>query len=114
MVNIFDDLKELNIPIYAEGDAPEELPDEYFTISEDSTSDNVSANNEPQSVLYEFTIKYYTVNAETLYTGLINALKLLKSKHYITSGVGYSNSTYQDKWFSRQADIKKIDYLEEN
>ena len=35
MINIFDDLSELNLPVYEEGNAPENLPDEYFTISED-------------------------------------------------------------------------------
>lgn len=115
MVNIFDDLIILvdgnQIPVYAEGDAPEQLPDEYFTISEDYTSDHLSADNKPKEYLYEFTIKYYTKNATTLYSRLIEALTLLKSKGYITSGVGYANGTYRDMWFSRQADIKKIEYL---
>lgn len=111
MVNILEDLKELNIPVYVEGDAPAELPNEYFTISEDYTSDHLSADNETKEILYEFTIKYYTTDASTLYNGLISALRLLKSKGYITTGVGYANSTYQDKWFSRQADVNKIEYL---
>lgn len=116
MVNILDDLvlyDENNnpIPVYVEGDAPDSLPNEYFTISEDYTSDNVSADNEPQSILYEFTVKYYTDNATTLYSRLIAALQLLKSKNYITTGVGYANGTYEDRWFSRQADVKKIEYL---
>ena len=113
MVNIIDDLSELNIPVYVEGDAPEILPEEYFTISEDSTSDNVCADNEPKSILYEFTIKWYTTNPNNLYNGLIQAMTLLRKKRYITTGVGYSNRTYQDKWFSRQADIKKIESLQE-
>lgn len=116
MVNIYNDLILVNskgdpIPVYAEGDAPKELGDEYFTINEDYTSDNVSADNEPKEYLYEFTLKYYTTNAETLYSRLIEALQLLKSKNYITSGIGYANGTYQDKWFSRMATIKKIEYL---
>lgn len=115
MVNIFNDLIILadgeKIPVYAEGDAPETLPSEYFTISEDYTSDHLSADNEPKEYLYEFTLKYYTKDATTLYSRLIEALQLLKSKGYITSGVGYANGTYRDEWFSRQADIKKIEYL---
>ena len=115
MVKIFEDLIILvdgkQIPVYAEGDAPETLPNEYFTYSEDYTSDHVSADNQPKEYLYEFTLKYYTKNPETLYSRLIEALQLLKSKGYITSGVGYANGTYRDMWFSRQADIKKIEYL---
>lgn len=116
MINILDDLvlfdeKNNQIPVYIEGDAPGSLPNEYFTISEDYTSDNVSADNEPQSILYEFTTKYYTDNAQTLYSRLIEALQLLRSKKYITTGIGYHNATYEDRWFSRQADVKKIEYL---
>ena len=116
MVNILDDLilydsNENQIPVYIEGDAPAELPNEYFTVSEDYTSDHVCADNQPQSMLYEFSLKYYTTDATTLYSRMIEALTLLKSKQYITTGVGYHNGTYEDKWFSRQADVEKIDYL---
>lgn len=111
MVNIFEDLSGTNIPVYAEGDAPKELGEEYFTINEDYSSDHVSADNKPKEILYEFTLKYYTTDATKLYSKLIEAMQLLKSKGYITSGVGYANGTYQDKWFSRMATIKKIEYL---
>lgn len=111
MVEIFNDLAELNIPVYEQGSAPENLPDEYFTFSEDYTSDLVSADNTPKSIVYEFTIKYYTNHAETLYSRLIEALALLKRKGYITTGVGYRNETYRDTWFSRQADVKKVEYV---
>lgn len=114
MINIYDDLSELNIPVYAEGAAPTELPSEYYTVSEDYTSTNLSADNEAQEYLYEFTIKWYTQDATKLYTGLNNAITLLKSKGYIVSGVGYSNLTYKDTWFSRQVDAEKIEYLEED
>lgn len=116
MVNILEDLilydaNNNPIPVFIEGDAPDNLPNEYFTISEDYTSDHVSADNQPQSILYEFTIKYYTDDATTLYSRMIEALQLLRSKNYITTGVGYANGTYEDRWFSRQADVEKIDYL---
>ena len=111
MVNIFDDLAELKIPVYAEGDAPKELPDAYVTINEDYTSDHVSADNKPTQILYEFTLKYYTTDAQTIYSGFLEAMQLLKTKGYIVSGVGYANGTYQNKWFSRMATIKKIEYL---
>ena len=116
MVNIYSDLiinddSGNQIPVYAEGDAPSSLPDEYFTVNENFTGDQINADNVTQAILYEFNLKYYTKNATTLYSRLIQALQLLKSKNYITSGVGYSNNTYHDTWFSRQADIKKIDYI---
>lgn len=111
MVNIKDDLLELNKPVYYEGDAPEKLPDEYFTVSEDYSGDNLNADNEALEHLYEFTLKWYTNDANRLYTGLQEAITLLKSKGYLIEGVGYKNDTYQNKWFSRMVDVEKIDYL---
>lgn len=112
MVRLDLDLQELNKPVYIEGDAPAELPSEYFTISEDYTSDNLNADNKPLEHLYEFTLKYYTKDVNTLYTGLQEAITLLKSKGYLIEGVGYHNATYQNTWFSRAVDVEKIDYLE--
>lgn len=111
MVNIKDDLKELGKPIYYEGDAPKVLPQEYYTYSEDDTSDNLNADNEALEHLYEFTLKWYTSNPETLYTGLLEAINLLRSKGYLIEGVGRGNATYEKTWFSRMVDVSKIDYL---
>lgn len=111
MIDIYSDLADLGLPVYAEGDAPETLPDEYFTISEDYTTDNLSADNEAKEIRYEYTLVFYTKNAENLYFGLLKAMTLLKKKGYIVSGVGYSHATYQGVWFARQADIAKIEYV---
>lgn len=118
MVRLDKDLIILNadgeqIPVYIEGDAPADLPNEYFTVSEDSTSNATSADNKAQEHLYEFTLKWYTVNAERLYSVLIEAIEQLKSKGYDAEGVGYHNATYQNTWLSRMVDVEKIDYLEE-
>ena len=117
MVRLDKDLILLNasgetIPVYIEGDAPEELPDEYFTVSEDYTSNAVSADNKAKAHLYEFTLKWYTQDETRLYTGLWEAIALLKTKCYDIEGVGYQNSSYQG-WYSRAVDVEKIDYLED-
>ena len=119
MIRLDKDLIMLNengeqIPVYIEGDAPTDLPDEYFTVSEDSTSNAVNADNKVRAYLYEFTLKWYTQDATRLYTGLNDAIAVLKSKGYIVGGVGYWNRTYKETWFSRQVDIEKIEYLEED
>ena len=113
MVDIIKDLEELNIPVYVEGDAPETLPDEYFTYTEDYSSDNLNADNRALEHLYEFTLKWYTKDANDVYTGLQEAITLLKSKGYLIEGTGYHKGTYQHTWFSRMVDVEKIDYLEE-
>lgn len=101
------------IPVYIEGDAPEELPNEYFTVSEDATSNAVSADNKAQEHLYEFTLKWYTKDATRLYTGLQEAITQLIGKGYDIEGIGYHNGTYQNTWFSRAVDVEKIENLEE-
>lgn len=118
MIRLDKDLIILNesgeqIPVYIEGDAPAELPNEYFTVSEDYTSNAVSANNKAQEHLYEFTLKWYTKDAKRLYTGLQEAITQLISKGYDAEGVGYHNGTYQNTWYSRAVDVEKIDYLED-
>lgn len=117
MVRLDEDLILLNkdgerIPVYIEGDAPADLPDEYFTVSEDYTSNAVSADNEAKEHLYEFTLKWYTKDANRLYTGLQEAITQLKSKGYDIEGVGYKNSTYQNTWLSRMVDVEKTENLE--
>lgn len=101
------------IPVYIEGDAPTDLPDEYFTVSEDYTGNAVSADNKAQELLYEFTLKWYTRYIERAYTGLYEAIAHLKSKGYDVEGVGYKNSTYQNTWFSRMVDVEKLENTEE-
>ena len=120
MIRLDKDLIILNengerIPVYIEGDAPpvEDLPKEYFTVSEDSTSNAVSADNKAQEHLYEFTLKYYTKDATRLYTGLIEAITQLIGKGYDIEGVGYHNGTYQNTWFSRAVDVEKLENLED-
>lgn len=118
MVRLDLDLTLLNengekIPVFFEGDAPAELPEEFFTVSEDYTSTSVSADNAPREHLYEFTLKWYTKHAKRLYSGLWEAIRLLASKGYDVGGVGYNNGTYQNLWYSRMVEIEKIDFLEE-
>ena len=117
MIRLDEDLIIFNengeqIPVYIEGDAPAKLPNEYFTISEDNTSNAVSADNKAQEHLYEFTLKWYTKDATRLYTGLQEAIEQLISKGYDAEGVGYHNGSYK-KWYSRMVDVEKLEYLEE-
>lgn len=107
------DINGKKIPVYIEGDAPaiENLPSEFFTVSEDYTSDNLNADNGALEHLYEFTLKWYTKDSARVYSVLQEAITLLKSKGYLIEGVGYHNSTYDNTWVSRMVDVEKIDYL---
>lgn len=117
MVKLDEDLIILNekgevIPVYIEGEAPDDLPDEYYTVSEDNTGNAVSADNKPQEYLYEFTLKWYTKYRERLYSGLQDAITQLRGKGYDIEGNGYKNPTYQNTWVSRAVDVEKLENLE--
>ncbi len=101
------------IPVYIEGDAPAELPNEYFTVSEDYTSNAVSADNKAREHLYEFTLKWYTKDAKRQYSGLQDAITQLLSKGYDIEGIGRGNGTYQNTWLSRAVDVEKLENLED-
>lgn len=118
MIRLDKDLVMLNengeqIPVYIEGDAPADLPKEYFTVSEDSTGNAVSADNKAQAHLYEFTLAWYTKDVTRLYTGLNEAIAQLIGKGYDIEGVGYGNGTYNNTWYSRAVDVEKIENLED-
>ncbi len=118
MVKLQDDLIILNadgerIPVYIEGDAPKDLPNEYYTVSEDATTNDVTADNKAKAYLYEFTLKWYTKDRTRVYIGLNAAIELLLHKGYDIEGVGYHNGTYQKAWFSRMVEVDKIENLEE-
>lgn len=113
MVNLIEDLKTLGKKAYIEGDAPEELPADFYTVSEDYTSDNLSADNQAKEILYEFTLTFYTTDARNVYKGILDAKDNLKKKGYIISGVGQRANSYMG-WFARAIDVSKIEYIERN
>ena len=114
MVKLHEDLAELGMPVYIEGDAPplDKLEDEFYTVSEDYTSNAVTADNRAREHLYEFTLKWYTKDATRVYSGLHSAITLLQSKGYDISGTGYHNGAYQG-WYSRMVEVEKQENLEE-
>lgn len=113
MINIYNDLAELNLPVYQQGTAPQELPQSFYTVWEDSSEDAVNASNATHEILHEWTLIYYTTNYATVYTGLQAAIQALKRKGYIISGAGYDFNGNYDKWQARAVDVKKIEYLED-
>lgn len=118
MIRLDEDLIIFNkdgeqIPVYIEGDAPADLPNEYYTVSEDNTGNAVSADNKAKEHLYEFTLKWYTKDRTRLYSGLTEAIQQLLSKNYDIEGNGYGNGTYQNTWVSRAVEVEKLENLED-
>lgn len=114
MIDIFKDLteKELGAKVWAQGTAPAELPDSFYTVINDYTDDILHADNKAVSIVWEWTVIFYTKDFSLLYSGIEKIKSLLKSKGYIVRGSGYDFNGKYDAWEARAIDIKKIEYLE--
>lgn len=111
MINIYEDLADLEAPIYQQGSAPEALPDSFYTIWNNYTGDNTNADNAAKSYEYEWQLIYYTKNYSTIFSGIAAAKTLLKSKGYIVGGLGYDFGGQYKDWAARAIDIAKIEQL---
>ena len=115
MIDIFKDLNETSIgcKVWAQGGAPQDLPDKFYTVINDYTGDTVNADNKELGIVWEWTIIFYTKDFSLLYSGIEQLKSLLKSKGYIVRGFGYDFNGKYDSWEARAIDVKKIEYLEE-
>lgn len=71
----------------------EEYPDDFFTFWNDDSEDNSNYNNQTTSILYEYSVNFYSVDAERVYSILRKAVAKLKQHNFIISGDGYSLPT---------------------
>ena len=111
MINIYNDLAGLNLPVYQQGTAPEKLPDSFFTVWEDYSADNLNGDNAVIQIRHEWTLIYYTKDYSTVFSGLQGAIDLLKSKGYVLTGAGYDFNGNYGAWQARAVDVKKIEKI---
>lgn len=112
MVNIFDDLAGVGFPAYQQGSAPASLPVEFVTVWEDPSSDILHADNKPRQLRQEWTLIYYTQNAEKIFSGLLSVKNFLKTKGYTINGNGYDVGGAWEGYAARGLDVVKIQDLE--
>lgn len=114
MIDIFKDLNKDTIgrDVWAQGCAPKTLPDEFYTVINDGSFDNLNADNKEIEIVWEWSIVFYTKNFAVLYSGIEEVKSLLKSKGYIVRGAGYDFGGKYDGWEARALDVKKIEYKE--
>lgn len=112
MVNIFDDLAGVGFPVYQQGTAPAALPDSFFTVWEDYSSDRAHGDNKPRQLEQGWTLIFYTKDKNLIYSGLVAAIKHLKTKGYTIDGQGSDFSGAWEGYDARAVDVVKISDLE--
>lgn len=110
MVNIFDDLAGVGLPVYQQGAAPQtkDLPDEFLTVWEDPSEDILHADNKAQQLRQTWTLIFYTRNKANIYSGLRSVIDFLKAKNYIINGQGGDVSGSWENYDARGVDVVKI------
>lgn len=113
MVNIFDDLAGVGFPAYQQGTAPATLPETFVTVWEDPSSDILHADNKPRQLRREWTLIFYTKDAQKIFSGLLSVKSFLKTKGYTINGNGYDVGGAWEGYDARGLDVVKLEDLEE-
>ena len=114
MINIFADFtaERAGAAVYRQGNAPQTLPDKFFTVRNYNTNDEVRADNAVKTVRWDWTIIYYTKDIADLYEAVESAKETLSDLGYEIDGVGYDYQGTYDEWFARAFDVTKIETKE--
>ena len=114
MIDIFADLNEttINAKVWRQGSAPETLPDEFFTVQNSNTNNNLEADNQVKEVRWDWTVIFYTKDIETLYVRLQEAITLLTQKGYEIDGEGFDTLSKYNGFEARAFDVTKIEKKE--
>lgn len=113
MVNIFADLELGGFTAYQQGTAPQTLPAEFFTVTENTSEDILHGDNKPRQLRREWTLIYYTKDKTTIFSGLLSAKSFLRTKGYMINGIGYDVGGAWEGYDARAVDVVKIEDLEE-
>ena len=79
-------------PVMLQGSllADEPYPDDFFTFWNNSSGDNSNYDNTTATILYEYSIFFYSIDPARVYEVLRAAIAALKSAGFIIGGDGYS------------------------
>lgn len=114
MIDIFADFNKTTIKkdVWRQGSAPATLPDEFFTVQNTNTNNNLEADNKVKEVRWDWTIIFYTKKLKNLYVRLQEAITLLTQKGYEIDGEGFDTLSKYDGFEARAFDVTKIEYKE--
>ncbi len=85
-------LEVLGYPIRLQGSllANERYPDHFFTYWNDASESGTFYSNEEKSIIWAFSLNFYSIDPLLVNSKLLEAKELLKNAGFIVSGAGYS------------------------
>lgn len=106
---LIETLSILEYPVFLQGSLlPDEpYPDNFFTFWENS-SDGEFYDNDETHTTYNYTVAFYSCDAESVYTTLRQAKRLLRAAGFALSGDGYSVPSDKDSHDGRGINAEYI------
>lgn len=85
-------LEKFGYPVRLQGSllADEPYPPHFFTFWNDATQGTSFYSNEEGSIIWEFSVNYFSIDPNLVNTMLLRAKTELKRVGFIVSGAGYS------------------------
>ena len=85
-------LEPLGYPVFLQGSLlPDEpYPDHFFTFWNDASNGTSYYNNKENTIEWEYSLNFYSIDPNLVNTKLLEAKELLKAQGFIVSGAGYS------------------------
>ena len=79
-------------PVYLQGSmsSDDTYPDNFFTYWINESNDESHYDNGENAMVWNYDLNFYSNNALTVHSMMLNIKKLLKQNNFIVSGAGYS------------------------
>ena len=106
-------LESFGYPVMLQGSLlPDEpYPDHFFTFWNYSSEDSSYYDNKEHSIIYEYSVNFYSIDPALVYSKLREAKKSLKAAGFIVSGDGYSVASDEPTHDGRSIDVTFFKYL---
>lgn len=86
--------------------APDEAyPDEFFTFWNYSSDSDSYYDDEGNSLIFDYTVCFYSKDVENAYSKLRRAIKLLRENDFIISGDGHAVASDDNDYIGRGVDV---------
>lgn len=85
-------LESFGYPVMLQGslNPQDKYHDNFFTFWNDSADANSFYNNDESSILWQYSLNFYSIDPNLVNSVLLEAKKALKAKGWIVNGAGYS------------------------
>lgn len=106
-------LEQLGFEVYEQGSftATDKYPESFFTYWNDDTAGARFYDNDEHATVWNFQIKFYSVDPAKTTQALKDAKKTLKANGWICSGLGYDVPSGKDTHAAREIEAAYIEKI---